>query len=368
MRGLEFSAPYNNDTETLEELISLKDYNGSSIREIYLSGPQQYSGSGRVTPEIDLQSLIDTITRIHSAGIRVNLLMNSTCEGINWYSEETFNNKMEYIRLLHEEYGVETITVANPLYLRQIRKRFPDIEICASVLGDIDCVQKALIYRKAGADVITPEVSINRDLPLLKDIKEATGAELKLMVNEGCMYKCPFRKFHFNYTSHQSLETTPESNLFFADCQAIISADYSQILKSCWIRPEDIEKYGGITSYFKIVGRGKSKNHVLRTVKAYAEQNWQGDLLDLLCASLNMFTLENGVYLDNKALDKYNFFEKVTTCGHDCTRCSYCADIAAQEIRTGIMTREKLEDFGMERVADRLQAKGKLVGNGGMKL
>jgi hypothetical protein len=33
---------------------------------------------------------------------------------------------------------------------------------------DIDCVQKAIIFRKAGADVITPDVNINRDLTLLK--------------------------------------------------------------------------------------------------------------------------------------------------------------------------------------------------------
>jgi collagenase-like PrtC family protease len=78
----------------------------------------------------------------------------------------------------------------------------PDIEICASVLGDIDCVQRAVIYRKAGADVITPDVNINRDLKLLKQIKEATNAELKLMVNEGCLYKCPFRKFHFTCIPH----------------------------------------------------------------------------------------------------------------------------------------------------------------------
>jgi hypothetical protein len=42
MAGLEFSAPYNNDSSTLEKLFELKDLNGNHIREIYLSGPQQY--------------------------------------------------------------------------------------------------------------------------------------------------------------------------------------------------------------------------------------------------------------------------------------------------------------------------------------
>ena len=70
--------------------------------------------------------------------------------------------------------------------------------------SDIDYVQRAVIYTNMGANVITPDVNINRDLKLLKQIIETTGAELKLMVNEGCLYKCPFRKFHFNYISHKS--------------------------------------------------------------------------------------------------------------------------------------------------------------------
>jgi collagenase-like PrtC family protease len=54
---------------------------------------------------------------------------------------------MEYLGKVHGEYGVESITIANPLYIREVRKRFPDLEICASVLGDIDCVEKAVIFK-----------------------------------------------------------------------------------------------------------------------------------------------------------------------------------------------------------------------------
>jgi hypothetical protein len=37
----------------------------------------------------------------------------------------------------------------------------------------------AVIYREAGADVITPDANVNRNLGLLKEIKEATVARLK---------------------------------------------------------------------------------------------------------------------------------------------------------------------------------------------
>ena len=50
MGNLEFSVPYNNDPETLAEIFRFKEHKGNRIREIYLSGPQEYSGSGRIAP------------------------------------------------------------------------------------------------------------------------------------------------------------------------------------------------------------------------------------------------------------------------------------------------------------------------------
>ena len=216
MANLKFSVPYNDDPRVLEKIFGLKALGGNFIHEVYLAGPQKYSGSGRITDELDLNQFLGIVDTIHEQGIRVNLVLNSTCEGTAWYSHEVINTKLDYLQLVHEKHGVEAVTIANPIFIRQVRKRLPTIEICASVLADIDCVQRAIIYAKAGANVITPDVNINRDLELLSEIKEATNVELKLMVNEGCMYKCPFRKFHFNYVSHKSMELAEiEGQCFF---------------------------------------------------------------------------------------------------------------------------------------------------------
>lgn len=361
MAGLEFSAPYNNDPETLEEIFKLKGLGKNRIKEIYLSGPQAYSGSGRITDELDLSQFIEIVDKIHKQGIRVNLILNSTCQGTNWYLPEVVSETMEYLRQVHEEHGVEAVTIANPLYIREVRRRLPDMEICASVLGDIDCVQRAVLYNRAGADVITPDVNINRDLELLKRIKEATDAELKLMVNEGCLYKCPFRKFHFNYISHKSKDLGKiEGDAFFANCLNVTGGDHSQIFKSGWIRPEDTRKYSGISSFFKIVGRARPKSMVIRATKAYLQENWDGDLLDIVSSSLNRFGLEYGAHLDNKSLEKYNFFERLTSCDKDCNKCSYCEEVAKDLIRLRVLTRGKLEDVGLKDAADELERTGKL--------
>ena len=366
MEELEFSVPYNDCPEILPELFRLKERGNNRIREIYLSGPQEYFGSGRITPIIKFDEFAEIVDKIHKVGIRVNLLLNSTCEGIDWYSSEVVKSTMEYLSRVHEELGVEAITIANPLYVREVRNRFPDIEICASVLGDIDCVQRAIIYSKFGANVITPDVNINRDLKLLKQIKDATNVELKLMVNEGCLYKCPLRKFHFNSTSHMSKEVgkvrLPDGTFSMAKevgevglglssggftgiCNKLTSEDPSQVLKSCWIRPEDTKKYSGITSFFKIVGRSQPRSAVIRTTKAYLEESWDGDLLDILCASLSSFGRIYGAYLDNKTLGRYKFFEKVISCDRNCSQCSYCEELARRLIGFGILSQEKIEDI-----------------------
>ena len=175
MSVLEFSVPYNNDPETLTEILKRKECNGNRIREIYLSGPQEYAGSGRISPAQSFDDFADAVNRIHREGIRVNLLLNSVCEGSDWYSSKVLNATMDYLKRVFEECGVEAITIANPMYIREVRRRFPQVEICASVLSDIDCIDKAIIYKKAGADAFTPDVNINRNLKLLKKIREKTG-------------------------------------------------------------------------------------------------------------------------------------------------------------------------------------------------
>jgi collagenase-like PrtC family protease len=353
MGGLEFSVPYNNDPETLSEVLRLKERNGNRIREVYLSGPQEYAGSGRIAPELSFDQFASVVEKIHQENIRVNLLLNSTCEGSDWYSPAVLKPTMDYLQRAHEELKVEAVTIANPLYIREVRKRFPDIEICVSVLADIDCVQKAVIYRKAGADVITPDVNINRNLSLLKKIRDVSGTELKLMLNEGCLLQCPFRKFHFNYISHKSRNPAmsgklrPEDNVFSANCIQLTKSDPSQVLKSGWIRPEDAEKYSEISRYFKIVGRTSSRSMVIRSVEAYLNESWAGDLMELMAGNLYSFAMSHLVHLDNKALDQISFFERVASCDRECSECSFCSEIAGKLLRRGIFTPAKIEDLGM---------------------
>jgi collagenase-like PrtC family protease len=347
--GLCFSVPYNDDPETLSELFRLKEHGANRITEVYLSGPQEFAGSGRLAAETSVKEFLAVVERIHGAGLRADLVLNSTCEGTEWYSRKSVDRLLGFIALAHEEHGVETVTLANPLYLSEIRKRFPGLEICASVLANIDCVQRAVIYREAGADVITPDADINRDLPLLKEIKDATGARIKLLANEGCLYKCPFRQFHFNAKSHASKEIGgDETDVSFADFFGagtnVMDNDLSQLLKSPWIRPEDLRAYGGITDYFKLVCRSQKMSFVTRAARAYLEEAYEGDLLDLVSGCSKRFSMERGAYLDNASLGRRKFFETVTACGYRCAACGFCDELAGELIATSVYTPQKAAD------------------------
>jgi len=353
MTALEFSVPYNNDPETLTEIFKWKECNGNRIREIYLSGPQEYAGSGRISPALTFHGFEDAVKRIHREGIRVNLLLNSICEGSDWYAPDVLNGTMDYLKRVFEDHGVEAVTIANPMYIREVRRRFPQVEICASVLADIDCLHKAVIFKKAGADTITPDVNINRNLKLLSTIRGRTGLELKLMVNEGCLFKCPFRKFHFNYISHKSRNpgsqrTKGEDNVFSLNCIQLTKSDPSQLLKSGWIRPEDTAKYAHISTFFKLVGRTSSRTMICRFLEAYMKQSWDGDLLELMAGNLYSYGMSYLTHLDNRSLETAGFFEKVTSCDRECIDCDFCNRLIEQLMQRGVFTPAKMKDLGLK--------------------
>ncbi|ODS42918.1 MAG: hypothetical protein MSIBF_06565 [Candidatus Altiarchaeales archaeon IMC4] len=330
MPNFKFSVPYNNNQGLLNRISDVRGSDGNGVQEIYLSGPPEYLASGRIMPRLDIEGFTSILGKIHDMGLRANLILNSTCEGLDWYHPKNVSSVIRYVKKMHTEHGLEAVTVANPLYLQRIRKELPKIEINASVLADIDSVQRAVFFKKLGADVIIPDRDINRDLELLKEVKEAVDCELKLMVNEGCLFKCPYRKFHFNMVSHWSKEGKTPKDQFFFNCHHISRIDPSQILKSCWIRPEDLKKYSKITDYFKISGRTRDTEWIINAAKAYLNEGFNGNLLEIMDSNLNEVRVRYNAFVDNKSLD--GFLKKVASCDKNCFRCHYCDELATKII------------------------------------
>lgn len=356
MAGLEFSVPFNDDPQTVARLLEAKEHGGNSIREMYMGVPSDVAGSGRVGAHMSESHFVKVVDLLHSRGIRVDMAMNSTCEGAQWYSDEEVRKTVDFIRRMHEDHGVEAVTLANPFHISAVRKACSDIEISASVLSEIDCYSRAEVYKNAGANVITPATSINRDLKTLESIATGLGLEIKLMVNEGCLYKCPYRLFHMNYISHQSREEDLEGKDFALACGDLVDADPTLIFKSNWVRPEELEKYAKVTKYFKIVGRDMLMSKVVRAVQAYMDENYEGNLLDLLCSSVGFYSVEHGAFIDNKELGKSSYFKRLSTCNRKCQSCSYCSELVDTYVRYGRVTEENLMDMGQYQLIGAVKA------------
>lgn len=359
MSGLAFSLPYNGDIATLGAQLAMNGRNGNRVREMYLGVPQEIAGSGRAGSEgrLSIDDFVATVDRIHAAGVGVDMTMNATCGGSEWYGEEHVARLVGFVRTMHEEHDVEAVTLANPFHIERVRAACPDIEISASVLAEIDCMSRAQAFADAGATTFTPATSINRDVKQLAAIRRATGLEVKLMVNEGCLYKCPFRLFHMNLISHRSKEGEAEGQDFSFACGDRIARDPAEIFRSNWVRPEELALFAkaGAASYFKIVGRDMLASKVLRSCGAYLDESYDGNLLDLMCSSVGFYNVEKSAFVDNKALGSSGYFKRLSTCNRKCHDCTYCSELAAKYLRYGWVTEENLRDMGQGALADSIK-------------
>lgn len=332
MSGYKFSVPYNGDFETLEKIAENygKGISGNEVDAVYFSPPPEIMGTGRHIRSLDNEHIKRIIDFCHEENYKASVALNSTCEGVDWYGKSFASKVIDFLREMID-YGLDSMIIANPLYIQMLDKEFEDVEIIASACSAIDSFEMASYYDELGADVLTP-IDINRDLEVLKSIKEHTDLDLRLMVNEGCLWNCPFRIVHRNLTSHLS-KGEGEDSLDFPSTACVIERmkDPSTYLKSEWIRPEDLHLYKDITKTFKIVGRTKDSEWINQVVGYYLKEEYDGNLLEILASTILKNLKIMGPKIENKDLD--GFMEKVLNCDKNCYECNYCQEMAEKVIR-----------------------------------
>ncbi len=325
--------PHPGHFSALKDIIEYKDANHlTDVDEVYMAGSPQVMGSGRATLHA---ALIDDIREqteyAHQHGIKMNIVMNPSCLGGYHLTFEGYRLFEWYFNEL-DKMGVDGVTVAEP-YLVELLKDY-SMETVISCVSHVDSPQRAAFYEALGADCITVDTNINRDFSTLNAIMSAVSCKIRVIVNEGCLYKCPFRYAHFNLFSHiTTISTTRPLNTFgdyyFDKCISIRVRDPAQIIRSPWIRPEDMVEYERIgIDDFKISGRANAVGWILSCMEAYSRRSYDGNLLELLdCPS----ELRDIFYVDNKALD--GCIKQWRSCKKICDECRYCDDITIRALR-----------------------------------
>ena len=344
---MKFAAGYQNNVfgEPFADMIAdytgstFEEKNGSHIAEVYFpwvalsSGRPPLMPEGLSIPEAE-EELLQDLRKLRSLGVSLDLLFNANCYGDRAVSN-SFEKEIRNIISRLEAEGVkpEIVTTTSLFVARTIKKYYPETEVRASVNMRIGTIQ-AMQYVSDLFDSFYLQRDFQRNLPYVKTVSEwcrENGKKLCLLANSGCLRFCPGQTFHDNLIAHciGAAEDRVEDynphlcrNLYENGNHAV------EILKSTWIRPEDISRYEGLVDVVKLATR--QHFYPRSVISAYLSGSWDGNLLELLEPGHSPAFYPNEI--DNKAFPE-DFFEKTGRCLHGCTGCGYCEDVLKKVFR-----------------------------------
>jgi collagenase-like PrtC family protease len=325
-----FSIPHPGNFESLVDIIyEIKKYRKNANKkdkfEVYL-GYADFIGTGRATlykPAIE--DIKRQVEYAHRHKVKFEIAINSACMG----SLHLTSKGIDHIKRLFDilsNINVDSITLADP-YLIDLANDC-GLKVNVSCIALVDSPQKAEFYDSKGVYAITLDSSINRHFDIIENIKDSVSCKLKILVNEACLYKCPMRVQHFNFFSHANMQNIPVlDDYYYNRCINMRVRDKELVIKSPFIRPEDLKEYNKLVNIYKLSGRSHPIGWIKRVLNAYFYGNYDGNLMEILDCPRE---LESHYFIDNKLLD--GAIEKWKTCDKFCNGCNYCKDLAEKII------------------------------------
>jgi len=371
--SIQFSVAANYDLELIPELgkYPVHEVYGKLSHDIVGGGRPSYMG----TP-LGEKKLTAYVKALRNEGIEFNYLLNSSCLGNREWGrrwQRQFMNLMEKIQRME----IRRVTVSLPYLMEMVKKRFPELHVRVGIFAQVDTPSRAKFWEELGADAITLEsYSINRDFERLNAIRASVACDLQLIANHVCLPNCAMQPYHQVGFAHSS----DGSNGLFIDncilrCAEKRLASPVNLIKSNWIRPEDLKAYEKIGfQSFKLLERGIPSVELLKRVKAYSLGRCEWDLADLLLSygfseepkkelfwglrhffhptqaspselkpiislakQQGMMFANSGspISIDNRKIPT-DFLQKTSQCGgtaSGCKNCTYCDEIANEAVK-----------------------------------
>ncbi len=181
-------------------------------------------------------------------------------------------------------------------------------------------------------DALLLDRDLNRDPDRLSELagrvrRSFSGLQIGLMVNEGCLYACPYKTAHDAHIALSRLAACsmdPDVNREIGCLRAFVRTP-GRLLALPFVRPEDVPRLEGVADFVKICGRTRPAADLTGVVSAYLAGAFAGNLLWLLDTPE---ILSGRLSLENNDLPE-DFFERVNGCSRLCRECGYCGDLAA---------------------------------------
>jgi collagenase-like PrtC family protease len=340
---MHLNVPTNWDDQLLSGL------EGLPIHSFYGRLPLDVVGGGRpaaALPEVSRQQAARHIKLIHRLGYEFNYVLNASCLGNMEYAPRNHSAIGELLDWI-AELEVEAVTVSVPYLMEIIRRHYPQLRIVASVFCHIDSVDQARLYQQLGVDEITIVQLFNRNFRFLRSFREQLDVKLQLIVNNACLLGCPYRRYHANINSHasSSLGCQPAFDYPTVCCTRTRLAHPEELIKSPWIRPEDLHYYEEIgLDRFKLSGRTKNTPWLKTAISAYAKRKSPANLARLLSIPNGPGSIKRRTYngvpevelvIDNRQLDGFmqHFIDKECQLA-SCQACGYCQRMARIAVKT----------------------------------
>jgi len=338
--GLIFALGYQQPENGEPFAAIVADYR-DKVGEVYFPWVGMASGRaalGRACGETDWDAqriLEEDLQELRRLGVKLDLLFNANCYGGRALSESLENEVRAVIEHLGEVCGgADIITTTSLMIARTVKNYYPAIEVRASVNMRIGTTQ-AMGYVADLFDSFYLQRDWQRDVNYVKKVHDwcgRRGKKLCLLANSGCLRFCPGQSFHDNMVAHDA-EIGAMKNVkdwIPHVCWGLYRQpeNFVEILKSTWIRPEDIRRYEGLADTVKLATRMHS--HPRMVIGAYAEGRFSGNLLDLLEPAFS--TAFAPCYLDNAAFPA-DWAEKIAACPADCEACDYCRRVLDQVLK-----------------------------------
>lgn len=183
----------------------------------------------------------------------------------------------------------------------------------------------------------------------------------------------------------------PKRNDLSAGCRRLKILYPAELIKPCWIRPEDVPDYEAIgIDCLKLVERFRGTESLIHIVNAYEKKSYSGNLVELLSLPQQGAFLKPNlevihrtdlidpekmeelmavlrepfpekVTIDNSKLNDFlDPFKKIDCFHMDCDRCGHCDTVASQAISIDEEWRqEMISRFGR---ATEVLVKGEMAG------
>ena len=313
-----------------------------SVKEVYFPWVGEPSGRPKLGFEEEndqdelAAALKRDLLRLRGAGVKLDLLLNANCYGAEAMSVALEKRIASILETL-DSWGCrpEICTTASPFVARTIKAIAPKVEVRASVNMRLTTL-RAFAYLAPLFDSYCLGRDVQRNLKTVERFSgwcRENGKRLSILANSGCLRHCPWQTYHDNLIAHsdEAMKTTNAKGWNPHLCWTLYreSTNFPEILKSTWIRPEDLRQYEGLVDVVKLATRQHANPGMV--MSAYERGEFEGNLLDLFEPGFSPAFFPQ--FVNNTAFPS-DWFARTSTCDGECAECGYCNRVAAHVLKS----------------------------------